>query len=404
MVARLSTAGMQRSGIEAILDHQVQMAKTQQQITTGKKFQTASEDPIGAVRAQGLDRTLADNAQYGRNSDIIQSRLNYEEQSLADSTSLLQSVRDLALQGSNSTLGAEERRMLANDVQQHLAGLLDIANRDDSNGEYLFSGTSTSTKPFALGTTGINYQGDMTNRQVRISSSQSLADGHSGADVLMSIPPGNGVFTTSVGASNTGGGSIDVGRVADPTAWVPGNYTLQFTSTTDWQVVDDATPTPNVIATGTGFAPGQSISFNGVTVGITGQPAVNDSFGIQTAQKTDVFAMLQDLANTLGGGTSTPGDAATFSTKIGAAIANIDQALNRVVGVRAEVGSRLSAIDSATDTRDSEAVDLQSLISDLRDVDYAKAISQLNQQYTGLQAAQASYTRFAQMSLFDYLR
>ena len=122
MVSRLSTVCMHGRSIDAILDHQVQMAKTQQQITTGKKFQTASEDPIGAVRAQGLERTLADNAQYGRNSDIIQSRLNYEEQSLADSTSLLQSVRDLALQGANSSLGSDERRMLANDVRQHLAG------------------------------------------------------------------------------------------------------------------------------------------------------------------------------------------------------------------------------------------------------------------------------------------
>ena len=54
-------------------------------------------------------------------------------------------------------------------------------------------------------------------------------------------------------------------------------------------------------------------------------------------------------------------------------------------------------------TREAEAVDLQSLLSDLRDVDYAQAISQLNQQYAGLQAAQAAYTRIAQMSFFDYL-
>jgi flagellar hook-associated protein 3 FlgL len=72
--------------------------------------------------------------------------------------------------------------------------------------------------------------------------------------------------------------------------------------------------------------------------------------------------------------------------------------------VRADVGSRLSAIDSATSTREDEAVDLQSLLSDLRDVDYASAISKLNQEYTGLQAAQAAYTRIAQLSLFDYLR
>ena len=95
--------------------------------------------------------------------------------------------------------------------------------------------------------------------------------------------------------------------------------------------------------------------------------------------------------------------AADFATEIGAAISNMDQALERTVTVRAEVGSRLLAIDSAAATREDEAVDLQALLSDLRDVDYAEAISRLNQEYAGLQAAQAAYTRIAQMSLFDYL-
>jgi flagellar hook-associated protein 3 FlgL len=71
--------------------------------------------------------------------------------------------------------------------------------------------------------------------------------------------------------------------------------------------------------------------------------------------------------------------------------------------VRAEVGTRLQAIDIAADFRDSEAVDLQALISGIRDVDYASAISKLNQQYTSLQAAQAAYSKIGQLSLFDYL-
>jgi len=400
---RLSTAGMHRNSIDAILEHQFKLAKTQQQITTGKKFQTAAEDPIGATRAAGLDRTLADNAQYERNSNIIESRLKYEEASLADATAFLQSARDLALQGANASLGPSERKALASNVRQQLAAMLEVSNRDDSNGEYLFSGTSTATKPFAASASGVNYQGDLTNRQIRISGSQSLADSHTGAEVFMNITERHGVFRTSVNAGNTGSGSIDVGRVADPTQWVPDNYTLQFTTATDWQVVDDTLPTPNVIATGTGYTPGQSINFRGITVTLTGTPATNDSFDIRTAQKLDAFAMLENLAATLEGGPAGAQTAAEFNTNIGAAIANIDQALDHVVSVRSEVGARLQAIDTATDTRESEAVDLQALLSDLRDVDYAQAISLLNQQYAGLQAAQAAYTRIAQMSLFDYL-
>jgi flagellar hook-associated protein 3 FlgL len=399
---RMSTAGMHNASINAILDQQVRMAHTQQQVTTGKKFQTASEDPIGATRAAVLDRTLADNAQFERNSNIVETRLNYEEQAMADVTNILQQVRERALQGANTTLGNPERRMLAADIRQNAAALLDIANRTDANGEYLFSGTSTGTKPFAQGVAGVNYQGDLTNRQIRISNTQALADGHTGADTFMGITETNGVFRTAVGATNTGGANIDVGHVA--TTWVPDNYTIQFTSPTDWQVVDDTLPTPNVIATGTGFTSGQSISFAGVSMVITGTPAANDSFTVQPAQKLDMFAMLEHLAATLEGSTASLSSAADFATEIGSSIANLDQALERTGTVRADVGSRLSAIDSATATREDEAIDLQSLLSDLRDVDYASAISKLNQEYTGLQAAQAAYTRIAQLSLFDYLR
>jgi flagellar hook-associated protein 3 FlgL len=400
---RLSTAGMHRSSISAILEQQTRMAKTQQQVTTGKRFQSASEDPIAATRAAVLDRSMAENAQFARNSNIAEARLNFEEQSLADVTAVLQYVRERALQGANSTLGADERRMLANDVRMQIQALVDIANRDDGNGEYLFAGTSAGAAPFAQGTTGVNYQGDMTNRVVRVSNSQAIADGHSGADVFMNIAERNGLFRTGVTSTNTGSGTIDVGRVVNSTQWVADNYALQFTSATDWQVVDDTLPTPNVITSGTGFVSGQTISFLGASVTITGTPAAGDSFSIAPARKTDMFAMLEELAVTLGSASTTPVDKATFQAQIGASIANLDQSLQRSSNIRAEVGSRLNALDQAADTRGSESVDLQSLLADLRDVDYAEAISRLNQEYTGLQAAQAAYTKIAQLSLFDYL-
>jgi len=400
---RVSTAGMHRASISAILENQVKLSKTQNQIATGRKFQTAAEDPIGATRVAGLQRKLADNAQYERNSNILQSRLSYEEQTLADITSVLQSARDSALAGANATLGQAERNMIANQVRQNLAALMEMANRQDANGEYLFAGTSTATRPFATDATGVIYQGDQTTRQIRISSTQSLADTHAGVDAFMGIVERNGLFRTTVSAGNTGNATIGLGTVTDSSAWVADNYTLQFTSASDWQVVDDSTPTPVVIASGTGFTSGQSISFLGVSVTVTGAPAANDSFGITPAQDTDVFAMLDELARTLEGDAAIAGSEAAFQAQIGASIANLDAGLERVVGVRAEVGTRLQAIDAAADFRDSEEVDLQALISDLRDVDYASAISQLNQQYASLQAAQAAYAKVSQLSLFDFL-
>jgi len=400
---RLSTAAIHRTSIDAILQQQTRLARTQTQVTSGKRFQNSSEDPIAATRAAALDRTVADNAQFDRNSNIIESRLNYEEQSLADTTLLLQQARDLALQGANSTLGQGERNMLVTELKQLRGELIDIANRDDGNGEYLFAGTSTGTRPFAAGTTGVNYVGDQTTRFIRVSGSQAIADGHPGTEVFMNLTQANGTFRTAVAAANTGTATIDVGTVVDPAAWVSDNYTLRFTSATDWVIEDDTLPTPVQVASGAGFTSGQTISFLGVRVTLTGAPATGDSFSIQPAQDTDIFTVLDNLIDTLSPGDGLPSDKAVFQQQIGANIADLDQGLNRVLSVRAEVGSRLSAIDQATSTRETEAIDLQQLLSDLRDVDYASAISQLNQQYAGLQAAQQAYTKISQLSLFDYL-
>jgi flagellar hook-associated protein 3 FlgL len=400
---RLSTAAIHRTSITSILEQQTRLAHTQAQVTSGKRFQTASEDPIAATRAASLDRTVADNAQFDRNSNIIESRLNYEEQSLADVTLLLQKSRDLALQGANATLGQGERNMLVTELRQLRGELIDIANRDDGNGEYLFAGSSTGTRPFAQGTSGVNYLGDQTTRFIRVSGSQAIADGHPGTEVFMDLTEANGTFRTAVNSANTGSATIDVGTVVDPSAWIADNYTLRFTSATDWVIEDDTLPTPVTVTSGTGFASGQSISFLGARVTLTGTPATGDSFGVAPAQDTDIFRVLDNLIDTLSPGDGLSSDRAVFQHQIGKSIADLDQGLSRVLSVRAEVGSRLSAIDSATAARESEAIDLQQLLSDLRDVDYAVAISKLNQEYAGLQAAQAAYTKISQLSLFDYL-
>src|SRR5687767_5471258 len=181
---RLSTAQYHRSSIDAILEQQTRLARTQTQVTSGKRFQTSSEDPIAATRAAALDRTVADNAQFARNSNILQSRLSYAEQSLSDVTLLLQKSRDLALQGANATLGQGERNMLVTELRQLRGELVDIANRDDGNGEYLFAGTSTGTRPFADSLAGVSYLGDQTTRFIRVSGSQAIADGHPGTEVF----------------------------------------------------------------------------------------------------------------------------------------------------------------------------------------------------------------------------
>jgi flagellar hook-associated protein 3 FlgL len=398
---RISTSSIHHAALTSLLSQQSVLSKTQTQIASGKRVQTPADDPVAAVHIMELQRSLAESEQFEQNATMAKNRLTLEEQALADANTLMQRVRELTIQGSNAPVDPASRRMLAQEVRGHVKELMDIANRRDANGEYLFSGYATQTQPFASSGGAIGYFGDQGNRVLQIGQDQRVGDGHSGQDVFMDVTGGNGVFITTAGAANSGNGVIASGTVVDPSQWVADDYTLQFTSATgDYQILDSAA---TVVASGT-YTANSAISFRGVNINLAGMPAQNDTFSIARSQPEDMFTTLNDLANTLDASTVTQADRARFSSDMATVLAQLDQVGDHLSNVRAEVGTRLHTIEDAQETLADRKVELETATSQLRDLDYAEAVSRMNQQLVGLQAAQASYSKIAQLSLFDYLR
>ncbi|HKS58102.1 MAG TPA: flagellar hook-associated protein FlgL [Steroidobacteraceae bacterium] len=398
---RISTAGMHHAALTALLGQQSVLSKTQGQIASGKRVQTPADDPVAAVHIMELQRALSESDQFDRNADMAKSRLTLEEQALADANTLMQRVREQTVQGNNASVDPASRKMLATEVRSRLKELMDIANRRDANGEYLFSGFATLTQPFAQTGSSISYFGDQGARALQIGQDQRVVDGHSGTDAFMAVTEGNGTFVTNATAGNGGNGVIAGGTLANPSQWVQGDYTLRFTSATgDYEIVDSAA---TVVATGT-YTENSAISFNGANINMTGMPAQNDSFSLAHSRSEDIFTTLNTLAATLESSTATTADRAVFNSSMATALQQLDQASDHLLSVRAEVGTRLSSIDNAQDALADRKVELETTTSQLRDLDYAEAVSRMNQQLVGLQAAQASYSKIAQLSLFDYLR
>jgi flagellar hook-associated protein 3 FlgL len=74
----------------------------------------------------------------------------------------------------------------------------------------------------------------------------------------------------------------------------------------------------------------------------------------------------------------------------------------KVLDVKTQVGSRLSAIDSQGDSNGAFALTVQSTLGELEDLDYAEALSRLSLQMTTLEAAQQTFIRTQQLSLFNF--
>jgi flagellar hook-associated protein 3 FlgL len=199
---RISTNQISQQATSSILDNQARAARSQQQLASGQRMLSPSDDPPGTVQALDLRQVLAVTEQYQRNADAARSRLELTETVLAGSTNLLQRVRQLAVSALNDTVNAPERAAIAVEVRELLNELLGQANARDANGEYVFGGYYKGAAAAFVDSGGgvYAYNGDQGQRALQIGPTRQVAIGENGDDTFMRIPASAGgvqsVFAT----------------------------------------------------------------------------------------------------------------------------------------------------------------------------------------------------------------
>jgi flagellar hook-associated protein 3 FlgL len=296
-------------------------------------------------------------------------------------------------------VSAQGRTAIAAQATQIQNSLLSLANTQDGNGEYIFGGFSTNNQPFTLTASGANYAGDQGQRQVQIAAGQTIADGDNGNGVFNQIKTGNGTFSASAAAGNTGTGVLGASTVQNPAAYDGGTYAINFTAANTYEVRDSA----NALVTSGTYTDGQSIAFRGVQVTLGGQPATGDSFTVAPSSNQSIFTMVQNLVTALQSGAGTPTSLAKLNNSIGDAINNIDQALAQTSNIRATIGARLNSITTQQSVSSSQQIQLKASISSLQSLDYAAAITALDLQNTTLSASMQAYTLTQGLTLFKFI-
>jgi flagellar hook-associated protein 3 FlgL len=398
---RVTQSLEQSQFVSAINQLESNLSATQNQISTGLSFTTAAQNPVAAGLVTDYNQALTQSQQFVTNSNSAQTSLNTEGSALTQMQTSLQSLRDLALEANNSSESPQDLSAIATQATQIQNTLLSIGNTQDGNGNFIFAGFSTQTQPFALSATGATYSGDQGQRQVQIAPGQTVAVGDNGDLVFNQIKTGNGTFQATAATGNTGTGVVSTATVADPADYAGGTFSIDFTTPNTYQVLD---ANNNVVTSGT-FTSGQAISFSGVQVTLTGQPAAGDSFSVAPSTNQSVFTTVQNLVNALQqqGTTSAAGEA-QLNNSINVAINNIDQALNQSETVQSSVGARLNTITTQQSMASSQQVQLQESISNLQSLNFASAITSLDQQNTTLSAAMQAFTLTQGLSLFKFIQ
>lgn len=404
---RISSNTLFDSNVAAMSQQQARLLQTQQQISSGRRILTASDDPVAATRALDITQSDAMNTQYAANRGAARHTLSLAESTLQSVTSLLQDVRTATISAGNGAFANSDRQTIAAELSGRLQELTGLANSTDGAGNYLFAGFQSKTQPFVDTPAGMGYFGDDGQRLVQVGTTRQMTSSNSGSDVFMRIKSGNGTFVTQAATANTGSGIASLGNVINPALLTGHNYQVDFTvaaGVATYSVTDNSTlPAPTVLSAGNPYVSGQAISFDGIQFDIQGAPADGDVFTVSPSANESVFKTISDLIAALNTPLASGTGTAQLTGSLNRGLKHLDNALDNVLTVRSSLGLRLNEIDALQTAGDDLGLQFSQTLSELQDVDYNKALSDLAQQQMYLQAAQQTFAKVTGLSLFDYL-
>ncbi|WP_339462017.1 flagellar hook-associated protein FlgL [Pseudomonas sp. EA_105y_Pfl2_R69] len=411
---RISTIQAFNNGVTGIQRNYANVTRTQEQISTGNRMLTPADDPVAAVRLLQLEQQQNVLTQYKDNLTAANNSLTQEEVTLNSVNTVLQRVRELTVQAGNGGLSADDRKSIAAELGERENELFGLMNTRNARGEYLFAGFQGKTQPFVRdGDGSYSYQGDEGQRKLQVASSLDLAISDSGKKIFQNITNA-GRLDAAFDPLLTPGSTLSVSAplVQDEVAF-SGNpafpdtgIEIRFDPLDPKRYDVYGIPAAAVLASGRmdeDDAQSDQLVFRGVSVQFDGVPVGGESIQVTsdpTRQKQGILETIAQLRASLEG----PATGLQVRDAVAVALTNLDHGMTTVDGVRGEIGARLNIIDSTqTDNEDVTLVN-KSVQAELRELDYAEALSRLSFQSIVLEASQQSYVKIASLSLFNQLR
>ncbi len=358
---RITSFMMFNQFISSMQGSQEEFAKLNEQLSSGKKINTTSDDVVGATRAMGYKVSINTVDQYKRNIDEANIQLTYTDNVIGSVNDAMVSLHELTAMGNNAQ-ALENRDLYAQQAAQYRDYLLSLSNTQLGE-KYIFSGYQTDQRAFVYNSvTGqYDYQGDNGETRVFIDD---------GAQTAINIQ-----------GSRAFGVTLSEPLPTELSDGTPVSYT---------QSTDPATGVNTVT----------------VEIGNAGDPD-HDTFS---------FSNLMDMANVLSyawqyksiDGSDLNADPDVSAEMAMHRIATLSKPLNdarvQSLSIQSEIGTRQVLINDQSTRLDNSKLNLQDALSKTEDADMDQVASEIIKTQTALQALMASASKIISQSLLDFLK
>ncbi len=305
---KVSTSLFFDRSVNQMVSGQSQLAKTQTRLSSGKEVVNPSDAPDQATAIQRIKSVLKRQESFASNIEGARNRLTAEETALKGASDVLTRIKELSIQAANGTLGPRDKELVAIEVEGLTEDLLSLANTQDVDDNYVFSGSRVQIQPFQTTSSGgAVYFGDETRNEVQVSEQRYIRFNRTGTDVF------NRVIRESDSGETSGKGFFEA--------------------------------------------------------------LLELSEGIRDSDTKAINQGIDDL----------------------------DQASFNIAVATAQVGSEMASVNTQRDVNEETVLQLQTILSNIEDLDYSKAVTQMQKDMLALQATQSSFSQISNLTLFNYI-
>jgi flagellar hook-associated protein 3 FlgL len=381
-------------------------------LSSGKRVLTAKDDAVSFGTLSGYKNDLANIEKYKRNIDRAESHNNLQEVVFADAEMILDKIKQDMLLANNGRMSTEDLQTLADQVRNSFDQLLDIGNTKNENGDYIFSGFQTELQPFSQQTDGsVSYSGDTGVNEIQVAKNIKIPTNQTGDAAFLNVANAIGDFSVSypMAPANTSGIAVESATVTDRNVYntSEGPFTFATDPLTNNLTVTDSDAPPVVVfpvlpALPTPYVAGQTISFQGVDVTLSGNPLPGESFVINEQEEISLFDTVNSAIAWMEQGRMSV-DEEQHQVDYNTVLTQINSAMSHISSRRVDSGIRLQVLDNQKNRHLDAELSTSSNKGKIEDLDFAKAISEFEQAKIALQASQQAFSKVQGLTLFNYI-
>lgn len=444
---QVSTSYLFDRASKQMVNIQNDLAKSQQEIAAQKQVLSPSDAPNQAATITRLKSVTARQDTYTNALSQVQIRLDAESSNLSNASEVLVRIKELAIQASNGTQGDVSLKAIATEMKGLRDQLLSVANSTDASGNFIFSGSKVNTKAFTEDAKGhVEYTGDQTRMNVAVGEQRTLPLNRPGTNAFVRVvrypieTVDAKLTTVALPSANTyPTASVKIGKgqlSSDGPITIMGGITIPYVAATTTSPTSEGTTTPKGLAAAilakftespasaevSAFKAAKNIST--VALDSTDPTKIVFTFAPKTPATTPAtfYSAEPGLEAALAVNTknvvSTKGEGTGFFTAIDDLIKGVkagdgkvmqrgltemDALHSGVVMAQAEVGTDMKVVEQQGAVVDDTKLSLSVALSKVDDLDMTTAVTHMQKLMLSLEAAQSTFAKTSQMSLFKYL-